>query len=156
MKRGGVQALLWPGGSGGTRRTHRPGGLGPRPVHEETRASGFQADCPNPQAMEALCLYAEPSSRASNHPSLKGYLSGELEIRGKEGRAGDNQHPHKGPMIGRVSQIVPRGFHRASPGVGRHCLILISLKNTQNECRGAMLRARYRARATCPYECLKC
>jgi hypothetical protein len=28
---------------------------------------------PNPQAMEALCLYAEPSSRASNPPSLKGY-----------------------------------------------------------------------------------
>ena len=26
VKRGGVQALLWPGGSGGTRRKHRPGG----------------------------------------------------------------------------------------------------------------------------------
>ena len=25
--------------------------------------------------MEALCLYAEPSSRASTHPSLKGYLA---------------------------------------------------------------------------------
>jgi hypothetical protein len=28
---------------------------------------------PDPQAMEALCLYAEPLSRASNPPSLKGY-----------------------------------------------------------------------------------
>jgi hypothetical protein len=66
------------------REAHRPGertelppkeagGLGPRPVHEETSASWFQADRPNPQAMETLCLYAEPSSRASNHPSLKGY-----------------------------------------------------------------------------------
>ncbi|MCX5911540.1 MAG: hypothetical protein NTV04_06385 [Deltaproteobacteria bacterium] len=50
-----------------------PGGLGPRPIHEETSASWFQADRPDPQAMEALCLYAEPSSRASNPPSLKGY-----------------------------------------------------------------------------------
>ena len=31
---------------------------------------------PNPQAMEALCLTAEPLSRASNHPSLKGYSGG--------------------------------------------------------------------------------
>jgi hypothetical protein len=40
-------------------------------------------------------------------------LLGELGIRGKEGRAGDNQYPHKGPMIGRTGkagQIVPKGF----------------------------------------------
>ena len=54
-------------------RQRRRGGLGPRPVHEETSASWFQADRPDPQAMEALCLYVEPSSRASNPPSLKGY-----------------------------------------------------------------------------------
>ncbi|MCX5912989.1 MAG: hypothetical protein NTV04_13785, partial [Deltaproteobacteria bacterium] len=32
------------------------GGLGPRPVHEETSASWFQADRPDPQAMEAFAF----------------------------------------------------------------------------------------------------
>ena len=36
------------------------GGLGPRPLHEEITASWFQADRPDPQAREPLCLYARP------------------------------------------------------------------------------------------------
>jgi len=36
------------------------GGLGPRPLHEEITASWFQADRPDPQAGEPLCLYARP------------------------------------------------------------------------------------------------
>jgi hypothetical protein len=35
---------------------------------------------PDPQAMEALCLYAEPLSRASNPPSLKGYSWSMMEL----------------------------------------------------------------------------
>jgi len=45
--------------------------LSPWPRANPTDASGaFRS---GPRAMEALCLYAEPSSRASNPPSLKGY-----------------------------------------------------------------------------------
>jgi len=86
-----VQALLWPGGSGGTRRTHRPGGLGPRP--RPRRNQRLMVPIPpwrdqggDPQAMEALCLYAEPSSRASNHPSRKGYPRNVGRLRNFENR----------------------------------------------------------------------
>ena len=34
---------------------------------------GSKRTARTPKAMEALCLYDEPSSRTSNHPSLKGY-----------------------------------------------------------------------------------
>lgn len=36
------------------------GGLGPRPLHEETSALWFQADRPDPQARAPICGYAEP------------------------------------------------------------------------------------------------
>ncbi len=70
---GAEQVLLWPGGSGGSagsigrdrqrpgENTHSPqgeaGGLGPRLVYEETSASWFQADRPDPQAGASLSRY---------------------------------------------------------------------------------------------------
>jgi len=66
-----VQTLLWPGGSGGARRKHRPGvgrdskktlfirngrreALAPAPLREEITASWFQASRPGPQARDLL------------------------------------------------------------------------------------------------------
>jgi len=49
--------------------------LAPAPSTEKSAPHGSNPALagPDPQAMEALCLYAESLSKASNHPSLKGY-----------------------------------------------------------------------------------
>jgi len=80
---GPEQVLLGPGGSGGTRRKHRPGGPEtrrkhrfserggealPRPLQEDPRALWFQADRPGPQARAPLGLCAGPPFIATGHP----------------------------------------------------------------------------------------
>jgi hypothetical protein len=63
-------------------RQRRREALAPAPSTKKPAPQGSNPAMagPGPQAMEALCLYAEPSSRASNHPPLKGYCQNSLDI----------------------------------------------------------------------------
>ena len=44
------------------------GGLGPRPLHEDPSALGFQANRPDPQARAPLGLYDGPPFKAIGRP----------------------------------------------------------------------------------------
>jgi len=55
-------------------RQRRREALAPAPSTKKPAPHGSKRTARTPKAMEALCLYAEPSFRASTHPSLKGYV----------------------------------------------------------------------------------
>ena len=62
MKRGGVQVLLWPGGSGGTRGKHRPGSaeLG-EPTQPPPEEAGRPWPPPPPRRNQRLVIPSGPS-----------------------------------------------------------------------------------------------